>query len=90
MKIEQMHHVAYRCKDAKETVEWYGKMLKMDFILAIAEDHVPSTHEPDPYMHVSSWMREKAMCLRSSNCRQNRTWDLTPTRRAGCSISLSR
>ncbi|WP_432450069.1 VOC family protein [Aliiroseovarius marinus] len=52
MKIEQIHHVAYRCKDAKETVEWYGKMLNMDFILAIAENHVPSTHEPDPYMHV--------------------------------------
>ena len=52
MKIEQIHHVAYRCKDAKETVEWYNKMLKMDFVLAIAEDKVPSTHEPDPYMHI--------------------------------------
>lgn len=52
LKIDQMHHVAYRCKDAKETVEWYGKMLNMDFVLAIAEDKVPSTHEPDPYMHV--------------------------------------
>jgi catechol 2,3-dioxygenase-like lactoylglutathione lyase family enzyme len=52
MKIEQIHHVAYRCKDAKETVEWYGKNLGMDFMLAIAEDNVPSTHEPDPYMHV--------------------------------------
>lgn len=52
MKIDQIHHVAYRCKDAKETVEWYGKMLNMDFMLAIAEDRVPSTHAPDPYMHV--------------------------------------
>ena len=52
MKVEKMHHVAYRCKDAKETVEWYGKMLNMDFILAIAEDQVPSTKEPDPYMHI--------------------------------------
>lgn len=52
MKIEKIHHVAYRCKDAKETVEWYGKMLNMDFVLAFAEDHVPSTHEPDPYMHL--------------------------------------
>ncbi len=52
MKIEKIHHVAYRCKDAKATVEWYGKMLKMDFVLAIAEDRVPSTHEPDPYMHL--------------------------------------
>ncbi|MCB1510437.1 MAG: VOC family protein, partial [Hyphomicrobiaceae bacterium] len=40
------------CKDAKETVDWYKKMLNMDFTLAFAEDHVPSTHEPDPYMHV--------------------------------------
>ena len=52
MKIEKIHHVAYRCKDAKETVDWYGKMLNMDFILAIAENRVPSTHEPDPYMHI--------------------------------------
>ncbi len=52
MKIDQIHHVAYRCRDAKETVEWYKKMLNMDFTLAFAEDHVPSTHEPDPYMHI--------------------------------------
>ena len=51
MKIEKIHHVAYRCHDAKETVEWYVKNLKMDFVLAIAEDQVPSTKEPDPYMH---------------------------------------
>jgi len=52
MKIDRIHHVAYRCKDAKETVEWYNKNLNMDFVLAIAEDHVPSTHDPDPYMHI--------------------------------------
>ena len=52
MKIKKIHHVAYRCVDAKKTVEWYGKYLNMDFILAIAEDQVPSTKEPDPYMHV--------------------------------------
>jgi glyoxylase I family protein len=52
MKIEKIHHVAYRCRDARETVLWYKQMLGMDFMLAFAEDHVPSTHEPDPYMHV--------------------------------------
>lgn len=52
MKIKQIHHVAYRCKDAKETVEFYTKHLNMDFILAISEDRCPSTKEPDPYMHV--------------------------------------
>jgi catechol 2,3-dioxygenase-like lactoylglutathione lyase family enzyme len=50
--IKRIHHVAYRCLDAKETVEWYRQHLQMDFVLAIAEDNVPSTGAPDPYMHV--------------------------------------
>lgn len=52
INIKQIHHVAYRCNDAKETVEFYQKYLNMDFLVAIAEDQVPSTKEPDPYMHV--------------------------------------
>lgn len=52
MPIEKIHHVAYRCKDARETVLWYQKHLGMNFVLAIAEDEVPSTKAPDPYMHV--------------------------------------
>ena len=52
MKIDRIHHVAYRCRDARETVDWYREMLGMEFVLAIAEDQVPSTHAPDPYMHV--------------------------------------
>ncbi|MCB2069755.1 MAG: VOC family protein, partial [Ottowia sp.] len=52
MNIRQIHHVAYRCKDAKTTVEWYRQHLGMEFVLAIAEDQVPSTHAPDPYMHL--------------------------------------
>ena len=51
-QIKRIHHVAYRCRDAKETVLWYRKMLNMDFVLALSEDHVPSTGELDPYMHV--------------------------------------
>jgi catechol 2,3-dioxygenase-like lactoylglutathione lyase family enzyme len=50
--IQRIHHVAYRCKDAKETVEWYTRHLGMEFVLAIAENEVPSTKAPDPYMHV--------------------------------------
>ena len=52
MLIRRVHHVAYRCIDAKQTVEWYERHLGMNFVLAIAEDEVPSTQEPDPYMHV--------------------------------------
>ena len=47
-----IHHVAYRCRDARETVDFYRNVLGMGFKLAIAEDKVPSTGEPDPYMHV--------------------------------------
>lgn len=47
-----IHHVAYRCRDAGRTVAFYRDVLGMDVKLAIAEDTVPSTGEPDPYMHV--------------------------------------
>ncbi|WP_339741321.1 VOC family protein [uncultured Maricaulis sp.] len=52
VNLKRIHHVAYRCKDAKETMEFYKRVLNMDFVLAIAEDQVPSTKAPDPYMHI--------------------------------------
>ena len=52
MNLQGIHHVAYRCKDAKQTVAFYRDIMGMGFQLAIAEDEVPSTGEPDPYMHV--------------------------------------
>lgn len=50
--LKRIHHVAYRCRDAKETVAFYKSALDMEFQLAIAEDYVPSTGAYDPYMHV--------------------------------------
>ncbi|MGB3455498.1 MAG: VOC family protein, partial [Litorimonas sp.] len=52
IKLGGVHHVAYRCKDARETVEFYERALGMEFAKAFAEDHVPSTGAYDPYMHV--------------------------------------
>ena len=52
INIKRIHHVAYRCKDAKQTVDWYKEMLNMELTVAIAENEVPSTKEPDPYMHI--------------------------------------
>lgn len=52
INIEQIHHVAYRCRDAKATVQFYKDYLNMDLLVCIAEDRVPSTKEPNPYMHV--------------------------------------
>ena len=51
-KLGGIHHVAYRCKDASATVEWYARVLGMDYVTAFAEDKVPSTGEDDPYMHI--------------------------------------
>ena len=42
VQLKRIHHVAYRCRDAKETVEFYQRVLGMGFVLAIAEDEVPS------------------------------------------------
>ena len=52
MIVERFHHVAYRCKDARATVAFYRDLLGMKLLGAIAEDRVPSTKEPDPYMHI--------------------------------------
>jgi glyoxylase I family protein len=50
--LSKIHHVAYRCRDAKQTVEFYNRVLGMEYLSAFSEDHVPSTGEYDPYMHV--------------------------------------
>jgi glyoxylase I family protein len=52
VSIKKIHHVAYRCHDAKETVDFYKELLDMDLQLVFAESKAPSTKEPDPYMHV--------------------------------------
>lgn len=52
INLLQMHHVAYRCTDAKKTAEFYQEYLHMDLLVCIAEDKVPSTGQPNPYMHI--------------------------------------
>jgi 3-(3-hydroxy-phenyl)propionate hydroxylase len=36
MPVEKIHHVAYRCRDAKETTEFYKRVLDMDLVGAFA------------------------------------------------------
>jgi glyoxylase I family protein len=63
-----IHHVAYRCKDAKETVAFYNDVFGMEYTTAFAEDYVPSTGEYDPYMHVflDAGERQRARVLRAA------------------------
>ncbi len=52
MSVQGLHHVAYRCHDAKETTDFYTKYLDLDFNMALAENHVPSTGEWSPHIHI--------------------------------------
>jgi glyoxylase I family protein len=52
MDIKSLHHVAYRCRDARETADFYTRVLGLEYAMALAEDRVPSTGEQSPYMHI--------------------------------------
>lgn len=52
MPIQRLHHVAYRCRDAAETVKFYTELMELEYSLAAAENKVPSTGEDSPYMHI--------------------------------------
>lgn len=52
MDVKGLHHVAYRCSDAKRTTEFYQKYLGLDFNIAVAENRVPSTGEWSPHIHI--------------------------------------
>jgi glyoxylase I family protein len=52
MEINSVHHVAYRCNDAQETVDFYTKVVGIPYALAVAEDRQPTTGEDTPYMHL--------------------------------------
>ena len=60
--LRKLHHVAYRCKDATETVDFYTNALGLKFSHAIAQDRVPSTQARNPHLHVFFEM-EDASCI---------------------------
>ena len=52
MDIKSFHHVAYRCKDAKKTADFYTDIVGLPYTLAVAEDIQPTTGEEHPYFHI--------------------------------------
>jgi catechol 2,3-dioxygenase-like lactoylglutathione lyase family enzyme len=58
--LKKLHHVAYRCKDAAETVDFYTNVLGLKFSHAIAQDRVPSTQAWNPHLHVFFEMEDKS------------------------------
>ena len=58
MNIKGLHHYAYRCRDAEETRAFYEDLLGLPLAHLIRLDHVPSTGEYCPYVHVFFEMQD--------------------------------
>lgn len=50
--IKGLHHFAWRCRDAEETRAFYEDVLGLPLVHLIRRDHVPSTGEYCPYVHI--------------------------------------
>lgn len=50
--VQGLHHFAWRCRDAEETRAFYEDLLGMPLVHLIRLDHVPSTGEYCPYVHL--------------------------------------
>ncbi|MES2975184.1 MAG: VOC family protein [Pseudomonadota bacterium] len=53
-----LDHVAYRCKDAKETADFYTGLLGMKLVAAVTDAIVQSTKERCPHIHVFFAMQD--------------------------------
>jgi len=60
MLCKGLHHAAFRCRDARETVDFYTEVLGLKFIHAMGEDHVPSTGAYSPHVHIFFEMEDGA------------------------------
>jgi glyoxylase I family protein len=49
--VQQLHHFAYKARDAEETRQFYEDILGLPLYHIIQSDHVPSTGEYCPYTH---------------------------------------
>jgi glyoxylase I family protein len=58
MLCKKLHHAAFRCKDAAETVDFYTRVLGLKFAHAMGEDHVPSTGRYSPHIHIFLEMQD--------------------------------
>ena len=56
--IRQLHHYAYRARDAEETRHFYEDILGLPLFHIIQSDHVPSTGEYCPYTHFFFRLRD--------------------------------
>ena len=56
--IAGLHHVAWRCRSAELTRAFYEDLLGLPLVHVIRKDHVPSTGEFCPYVHIFFRLRD--------------------------------
>jgi catechol 2,3-dioxygenase-like lactoylglutathione lyase family enzyme len=56
--VRGLHHFAWRCRDAEETRRFYEDVLGLPLVHLIRADHVPSTGEYCPYVHIFFQLRD--------------------------------
>lgn len=70
--IKGLHHFAWRCRDAEETRVFYEDVLGLPLVHLIRRDHVPSTGEYCPYVHIFFRMADGS-CLAFFDLADNET-----------------
>lgn len=50
--LRKLHHVAYRCRDAGETVDFYTKIIGLKLAATVVQDQVPSSGITEPHSHI--------------------------------------
>jgi catechol 2,3-dioxygenase-like lactoylglutathione lyase family enzyme len=56
--VRGLHHFAWRCRDSEETRRFYEDLLGLPLTHVIQADHVPSTGEYCPYVHIFFQLRD--------------------------------
>jgi catechol 2,3-dioxygenase-like lactoylglutathione lyase family enzyme len=46
------HHLAWVTHDVEATVDFYTRILKTPLVNAVTDDRIPSTGDPQPYIHI--------------------------------------
>ena len=88
MLIRKVHHVAYRCNDAKETVDWYEQHLGMNYITGLCRGPC-AVDEANPIRTcTSSSTRGTATFSPSSNCPTSPPWGATEHAGVGAAPGL--
>lgn len=62
MLCKSLHHAAFRCANAEETVHFYTTVLELKFSHALSGEIIPSTGAYNPHIHIFLEM-EDGSCI---------------------------